>query len=194
MIGMTINGILNNNRLMYKIYISGNGFEITQGALPMETIEQIYSEIENELALAEYLIDAVQSDDKLNWFEVDDNFHELGADMNDSILYVEDSQGIVVFKKPCDEIKNHITITTELYPEDFELELIGVLTCIEKIKGTFFTGYIDTKDFNPNNIQIDVKSLGDTEVVYSIGYEGKELSNIESSEYSSIDFNVYLDK
>ena len=191
---MTINGILNNNSSMYKIYILGNGVEITQGALPMETVEQIYSEIESEADLVEYFIDAVQSDDKLNWFEVDDNFHEIGADMSDSILYVEDAQGVVVFKKPCDEVKNHITITEELYAENFELELIGVLTCIEKIKGTFFTGYIDTEDFNPNNIKIDVKVLGDTEVVYSIGYEGKELSNIEPSQFTSTDFIVYLDK
>ena len=191
---MTINGILNNNSSMYKIYILGNGVEITQGALPMETVEQIYSEIESEADLVEYFIDAVQSDDKLNWFDVDDNFHKIGADIDDSILYVEDDHGVVVFKKPCDEIKNHTTITEELYPEDFELEPIGVLTCIEKIKGTFFTGYIDTEDFNPNNIKIDVKVLGDTEVVYSIGYEGKELSNIEPSQFTSTDFIVYLDK
>jgi len=189
-----MNGILNNNRSMYKIYILGNGFEITQGALPMETVDVIYNEIESEADLVEYFIDAVQSDDKLNWFEVDDNFHELGADMSDSILYVEDAQGVVVFKKSCDEVKNHIAITEELYAENFELELIGVLTCIEKIKGTFFTGYVDTEDFNPNNIKIDVKVLGDTEVVYSIGYEGKELSNIEPSQFTSTDFIVYLDK
>ena len=70
---MTINGILNNNSSMYKIYILGNGFEITQGALPMETVDAIYSEIESEADLVEYFIDAVQSDDKLNWFEVDDD-------------------------------------------------------------------------------------------------------------------------
>ena len=191
---MTINGILNNNSSMYKIYILGNGFEITQGALPMETVEQIYNEIESELDLVEYFIDAVQSDDKLNWFEVDDNFHEIGADMNDSILYVEDAQGVVVFKKPCDEIKNHITITEELYPEDFELEPIGVLTCIEKIKGTFFTGYIDSETFDPNNIKLHAETLGDMSVVYSIGYEGKELLNKEMIDYISTDFIVYLDK
>ena len=191
---MTINGILNNNSSMYKIYILGNGFEITQGALPMETVEQIYNEIESELDLVEYFIDAVQSDDKLNWFEVDDNFHEIGADMNDSILYVEDAQGVVVFKKPCDEIKNHITITEELYPEDFELEPIGVLTCIEKIKGTFFTGYIDTEDFNPANIKLHVDTLGDMSVVHSIVYEGNELLYKEMIDYTSTDFIVYLDK
>lgn len=189
-----MNGILNNNRSMYKIYILGNGFEITQGALPMETVEQIYSEIESEADLVEYFIDAVQSDDKLNWFDVDDNFHKIGADIDDSILYVENDHGVVVFKKPCDEIKNHTTITKELYPEDFELEPIGVLTCIEKIKGTFFTGYIDTEDFNPDSIKLHAETLGDMSVVYSIGYEGKELLNKEMIDYISTDFIVYLDK
>ena len=54
---MTINGILNNNSSMYKIYILGNGFEITQGALPMETVDVIYSEIESEADLVEYFIE-----------------------------------------------------------------------------------------------------------------------------------------
>ena len=125
---------------MYKIYILGNGFEITQGALPMETVDAIYSEIESEADLVEYFIDAVQSDDKLNWFDVDDNFHKIGADIDDSILYVEDDHGVVVFKKPCDEIKNHTTITEELYPEDFELEPIGVgCVCIKLVYDLMFS-------------------------------------------------------
>ena len=120
--------------------------------------------------------------------------YKVGADIDDSILYVEDAYGVLVFKKPCDEIKNHTTITEELYPEDFKLELIGVLTCIEKIKGTFFTGYIDTEDFNPANIKLHVDTLGDMSVVHSIVYEGNELLYKEMIDYTSTDFIVYLDK
>lgn len=179
---------------MYKLYIVGNGFEITQGALPMETVEQIYSEIEREADLVEYLIDAVQSDDKLNWFDVDDNFHKIGADNDDSILYVEDENGNVVFKKPCDEIKNHTTITEELYPEDFELEPIGVLTCIEKFKGDFCIGYVNEDEFDPLNICLHINNLGDHSIIDSISYKGAELQDASHGNFISKDFIVYLER
>ena len=75
-----------------------------------------------------------------------------------------------------------------------QLLLSRTITCIEKIKGTFFTGYIDTEDFNPDSIKLHAETLGDMSVVYSIGYEGKELLNKEMIDYISTDFIVYLDK
>ena len=118
---------------MYKIYISGSGAEITQGSLPIDIVEQIKEEAA-EFSLASYFLDSLDSEDKLNWFDVDDNFHSYGAWLNDSELVVEDSEGNIIFKEACYKLKCTTSHTTELYPEDFKFEPIGVLTCIERLK------------------------------------------------------------
>lgn len=179
---------------MYKLYIVGNGAEITQGCLPIEIIEEIYSEIENISELPAYFIDAQISDDKLNWFEVDDNFHAYGAIPSESTLYVENANGEIVYESNCNALKCNISYTNELYPEDFKLEPIGVLTCIEKFKGDFFEGYIDTQEFNPLSICLNIKNLGDRSIIETVTYEGNTLDNVNNGDSISKDFIVYLEE
>lgn len=179
---------------MYKLYIEGTGAEITQGCLPIDIVDEIYSEIENDSELPAYFIDAQMSDDKLNWFDVDDNFHLYGAFVNDSILYVENDKGEVVYEKNCNILKCHTTYTKELYPEDFEFEPIAVLTCIEKFKGGFFEGYINTNEFNPASLCLNISNLGDRSLIESVTYEGNELQDVDNGDSISKDFIVYLEK
>lgn len=172
---------------MYTIYIKGYGAEITQGALPIDTVNQIRTEIESNAELAGYLIEAQSSDDKLNWFDVDDNFHNYGAFANDSTLYVEDFQGNVIFKAECFKLKCTTTHTKELYPEDFKLEPIGVLTCIEKFQGRFCSGTI-SEEFNVNKLCLHIETLGDRSLVTYITYDNKDLQDSDLGEAVSKDF------
>jgi hypothetical protein len=177
---------------MYKIYIEGYGAEITQGALPIDIVNQIRSEVEEDSDLAEYFIEAQMSDDKLNWFDVDDNFHSYGAFTNDSTLYVEDEQGNIIFKEACFKLKCTTEHTKELYPEDFELESIGVLTCIDKLKGCFYTGTISEK-FNSSKLCLHAEALGDHVLITSITYDNKELQDTDLGETISKNFFAYLE-
>ena len=177
---------------MYKIYIEGYGAEITQGALPIDIVNQIRSEVGEDLELPEYLIEAQMSDDKLNWFDVDDNFHSYGAFTTDSTLYVEDEQGNIIFKEACFKLKCTTEHTKELYPEDFELEPIGVLTCIDKLKGCFYTGTI-SEEFNSSKLCLRAEALGDHSLITSITYDSKELQDTDLGETISKDFFAYLE-
>ena len=179
---------------MYKLYITGDGSEITQGCLPIEIIDEIYSEIEKDSELPAYFIDAAMSDDKLNWFDVDDNFHAFGATPSSSTLLVENDKGEIVYEKRCNTLKCHVTYTTELYPEDFEFEPIGVLTCIEKFKGDFCIGYVNEDEFDLSNICLHINNLGDHSIIDSISYKGVELQDASHGDSISKDFIVYLEK
>ena len=177
---------------MYKIYIEGYGAEITQGALPIDIVTQIRSEIESNSELAAYLIEAQSSDDKLNWFDVDDNFHNYGALANDSTLYVEDEQGNVIYKEACFKLKCNTHYNKELYPEDFDLEPIGVLTCIEKFKGRFCSGTI-SEEFDVSKLCLHIETLGDRALVTYITYNNSDLQDLDQGEAVSKDFFAYLE-
>lgn len=179
---------------MYKLYITGAGAEVTQGCLPIDLVNQIYEEVDNESNLPTYFFNAQWEPDKVSWTDIDDNFHAYGALTDNSILRVENVLGDLIYEKTCDTLDNHIDYTTELYPEDFELEPIGVLTCIEKFKGDFFQGYINTDEFNPLKLRLHIKKLGEISIIDSVSYEGVELQDVDNGDSISKDFIVYLEE
>lgn len=176
---------------MYNIYINGKGAELTQGALPIDIVEHIKAETEGS-SLSSYFFDTLDADDRINWFDVDDNFHSYGAWLYDSELCVEDSKGNIIFKELCYKLKFILSHTKELYPEDFKFEPIGVLTCTEQLEGKFCITELDTNSFDANKICIHVDTLGDIAIVSHISYDDSEFKFPES-EVVSKDFIVNLE-
>lgn len=178
---------------MFKIHISGFGAEVTQGALPIETVQQIYDEL-GEGDLSNYISDCQFEDDKLDWYEIDSNFHAFGAYVEDSTIYVEDEQGNRIYQEECCNLKvADNDYTEELYPEDSKVGPIGILTCYEVQKGWFHTGDLNTEEFNPDLLSIEVKSLGDLDMVQTILYNGVELENADFGDTTTKDFIAHLE-
>ena len=178
---------------MFKIHISGYGAEVTQGALPIEAVEQIYDEL-GEGNLSNYISDCQFEDDKLDWYEIDSNFHSFGAYVTDSTIYVKDEADNVIYQEECCNLKvSDNDYTEDIYPEDSKVGPIGVLTCYEIQKGWFHTGDLNTEEFNPELLSIKVKSLGDLDMVSTILYNGIELDNADFSDTITKDFIADLE-
>jgi hypothetical protein len=88
--------------MKYTVYINGYGAEVTQGELPAETVETINAGIiDSESDLETYLVQGQFSEDVLDWYEVDSNFHSTGAYLDESTIYVEDESGNIVWSEEC---------------------------------------------------------------------------------------------
>lgn len=179
---------------MYKIFIKGFGSEITQGYLPIDVVNQIKSEINSQSELTSYFLDTLDSDDKLNWFDIDDNFHFYGANINESILTIESDQTGIVYQEPCYKIKCKINYTSEIFPENFKLEPVAVLTCIERFEGYFCQGILSEKTFDPLNLCIHVESLGDYSLISHITYNDHVIAESSYGLATSKDFSVFLEE
>jgi hypothetical protein len=178
---------------MFKIHISGYGAEVTQGALPIETVEQIYDEL-GDGDLSRYISDCQFEDDKLDWFEVDSNFHTTGAYVTESTIYVTDEADNLIYQEECCNLTVFANDYTEdIYPEDSKVGPIGVLTCYEIQKGWFHTGDLNTEEFNPELLSIEVKSLGDLDIVSTILYDGMELDAADFGDTTTKDFIAELE-
>lgn len=179
---------------MYKVFIKGTGSEITQGCLPIDVVKNIKSGLNSNSELASYFLDTLDSDDKLNWFDINDNFHFYGANVNDSILIVETEQNEIVYQEPCGKLKCKINYTSEIYPEDFKLEPIAVLTCIEQFDGYFLQGLLNEDILNPLNFCIHIESLGDHSLVSHITYNDTVIAESLYGLARSKDFLVFLEE
>ena len=178
---------------MFKVYISGLGAEVTQGILPIETAIQIREEV-GDGDLATYFMEGSYEDDKIDWYEVDSNFHAFGAYVEDTTIYVEDVAGNIIYQEECCNLTVFANDYTEdIYPEDSKVGPIGVLSCYEIQKGCFHTGDLNTEEFNPELLSIKVKSLGDLDIVSTILYDGIELDNADFSDTNTKDFITDLE-
>lgn len=165
---------------MYKISLIGTGAEITQGFLPIDTIESIYEDMDiDDISLEDYLLESLSDPNKLDWYEVDDNFHETGPYLEKTLIQIEQENcdAIIIDTKECDielEVIEELTPTTSLTSD------LAVLTCIDESYGVFFTSTIK-ETFNPSLLKLKVKSLNTHSIIYNIEYNSQALIN-ESSE------------
>jgi hypothetical protein len=160
---------------MYTIYIKGFGAEITQGTLPIDTVSEIYSAIDSSnISLEEYLLEAIYDSDQIDWFEIDSNFHSFGAIKQKSELIVENSNTKeIVFQDACVNLTSVDTVIDEIYPENVNTSLIGlvgVLTCVESSKGTL-TYHLNVPEFDPSLLEIHCDVLGTHEIIQTVRYQ-----------------------
>lgn len=180
--------------MKYSIYIKGYGAEVTQGILPEETVAEIYNSLkETDQELSNYLMDAQFSDDQLDWYEVDSNFHVTGAYLEDSTIYVEDESGNVIWQEECCNLKTNLNYTQEIEPMDTVSGWVGVLTCLDIQKGTFVQGTLEVDEFNSELITIGVESLMDIDLINSIQYNEKDIDDLDFGDTMSKDFKAYLE-
>lgn len=180
--------------MKYTIYIKGYGAEVTQGILPEETVAEIYNTLkETDQELPDYLVESQFSDDRLDWYEVDSNFHTTGAYLDDSTIYVEDESGNVVWQEECCNLECEYNHTDEIEPMDTVSGWVGVLTCLDIQKGTFTQGTLDVEEFNSELISIKVNSLMDIDLITSIQYNEEDIADLDFGDTISKDFKAYLE-
>ena len=180
--------------MKYTVYINGYGAEVTQGELPTSTVETIYAHLnESDVDLETYLIQGQFSDEVLDWYEIDSNFHSTGAYLDESTIFVEDENSNVVWSEECCNLESDLTYTTEIYPGETIADNVSVLTCLDIQKGTFTTGTLNTEVFDPSLISLKVNSLGDIDLISSIEYNGAEIDDLDFGDTSSKNFKAFLE-
>ena len=181
--------------MKYTIYINGYGAEVTQGELPAETVESIKNGMaDTDSDLESYLVHGQFSEDVLDWYEVDSNFHSTGAYLDESTIYVEDESGTVVWSEECCNLETNFNYTQEIYPGENISDEVSVLTCLDIQKGTFTTGTISTESFNSDLIKLEVNSLGDIDIISSIKYNDIEIDDLDFGDTSSKNFKAFLEE
>ena len=191
-------GLLESRPLiMLHISISGIGAEVTQGALPAQVMESIYEEIGDLTigSLEEYFSDAIEDENKLNWFEIDDNFHAFGPFLDTSTLTITDNNGKIIYQSGCSDLNQEHSETEELdVHASIATYMIGEvvgLTCTEIHKGEYAEGTINTDVFDPEKLKVHVAVLGSMyHIIESISYDDVEISNTSSSNSYPKDFIV----
>jgi hypothetical protein len=181
--------------MKYTVYINGYGAEVTQGELPAETVETINAGIiDSESDLETYLVQGQFSEDVLDWYEVDSNFHSTGAYLDESTIYVEDESGNIVWSEECCNLETNFNYTQEIYPGENISDEVSVLTCLDIQKGTFTTGTISTESFNSDLIKLEVNSLGDIDIISSIKYNDVEIDDLDFGDTTSKNFKAFLEE
>jgi hypothetical protein len=181
--------------MKYTVYINGYGAEVTQGELPAETVETINAGIiDSESDLETYLVQGQFSEDVLDWYEVDSNFHSTGAYLDESTIYVEDESGNIVWSEECCNLETNFNYTQEIYPGENISDEVSVLTCLDIQKGTFTTGTISTESFNSDLIKLEVNSLGDIDIISSIKYNDVEIDDLDFGDTTSKNFKAILEE
>jgi hypothetical protein len=180
--------------MKYTVYINGYGAEVTQGELPAETVETINAGIiDSESDLETYLVQGQFSEDVLDWYEVDSNFHSTGAYLDESTIYVEDESGNIVWSEECCNLETNFNYTQEIYPGENISDEVSVLTCLDIQKGTFTTGTISTDSFDSSLLKLEINSLGDIDIITSIKYNDVEVDDLDFGDTSSKNFKAFLE-
>lgn len=180
--------------MKYTVYINGYGAEVTQGELPASTVEAIYKQLsESDIDLETYLVQGQFSDEVLDWYEIDSNFHSTGAYLDESTIFVEDESGTVVWSEECCNLESDFIYTNEIYPGEGISDDVSVLTCLDIQKGTFTTGTISAESFDSSLIKLKINSLGDIDLVSSIEYNGTEIDDLDFGDTSSKNFKAFLE-
>ena len=181
--------------MKYTVYINGYGAEVTQGELPAETVETINAGIiDSESDLETYLVQGQFSEDVLDWYEVDSNFHSTGAYLDESTIYVEDESGNIVWSEECCNLETNFNYTQEIYPGENISDEVSVLTCLDIQKGTFTTGTISTDSFDSSLLKLEINSLGDIDIITSIKYNDVEVDDLDFGDTSSKNFKAFLEE
>lgn len=181
--------------MKYTIYIKGYGAEVTQGELPAETVETIKRGLaETDSDLETYLVHGQFSDDVLDWYEIDSNFHSTGAYLDESTIEVEDETGTVIWKEECCNLETDFNYTQEIYPGENIADEVSVLTCLDIQKGTFMTGTITAESFNSELLKLEAKSLGDIDIISSIKYNDVEIDDLDFGDTASKNFKAFLEE
>jgi hypothetical protein len=170
---------------MYTIYITGYGAEVTQGIIPLDTVDQIYRELTEDQDFESYIAET-------DWFEIDDNFHGFGAFLDASSIEVTDATGSVIYRNECTAVQKSTKRIDDMYPEDIEVPG-GILTCIDKQKGSFLESTLGTEYFNPDLLKIHVHSLGDVDLIVDISYDNQPLTILNYGDTISKDFVANLE-
>ena len=160
---------------MYKILLIGTGAEVTQGFLPIDVVESIFQDMEDSVSLNDYLLEALEDANKLDWYEIDDNFHYTGAFLSKSKIVILDKQNRIIKEIASDKISFEEDITDEIYPNSSFSSDLAVLTCADSSYGTFFTATINEK-INTSLLKLKVKTLSDSySIIHEVEYNGSTL-------------------
>lgn len=179
---------------MYNIYIEGIGHEVTQGSLPKELANEIELAAGEDFTLEDYLKESVAYDDRINWYEIDDNFHGFGPGLDSSEIVIE-LDNAEVLRIPAVDIKQKRFIyTAEVYPiEDMHHEA-ATLTCIQDLEGKFLQDEFEASDFDANKLELEIVELGDTvKLINNVYYDGKKITVSDIHSALVQDFFVDLD-
>jgi len=169
---------------MFKITVTGLGAEITQGFLPIETVESIYEDMDNNLSLEDYLLESLSDPNKLDWTDIDDVFHDTGAYTSTAVITVNGM--------PYD--LHEFTVEEEILAEDFEIaDDIRILTCIDESKGNFFSSEIEDM-FDSSLLKIKTKSIKSYSIITDLEYDGRRLINQSNEPTLSKNFIAILEE
>ena len=180
---------------MYKIYIDGIGHEVTQGSLPKETATEIELAAGEDFTLEEYLIESIAYDDRINWYEIDDNFHGFGPGLDSSEIVIKQDD-VEILRIPSMDIKQQRYIyTAEVYPIDDMYKDSATLTCIQDLEGEFLQEEFELdSDFDANHLELEIVELGDTiKLINNVYYNGKKITVSDIHSANTADFFVDLD-
>jgi hypothetical protein len=137
-----------------EIYLSGYGYEITQGEFSDEELTKLYQHCEdNNKELDDILFDDLSEilEDRYEWYECDDIIHSYGLDDSNYTIYLN-GEGHDHEEVDSDEVK-------------FENEEAGVInptkkpviTFVSIEKGTMKQGFItleDDEEFDPTQLTL----------------------------------------
>ncbi len=171
---------------MFKIIVAGLGAEITQGFLPIDVVESIYEDMDNNLSLEDYLLESLSDPDKLDWTNIDDSFHELGPYINYSSIVIEQLNQNAILNL------NEYTVEDELH-EDGQNDDLCLLTCIDESKGTFFESTVN-EPFNLSLLKIKTKTIKSYSIITDIEYNNQLLVNQTTQSTLSKNFIAILEK
>ena len=178
---------------MFKIIVTGIGAEITQGFLPSDVVEDIYQDMEDTISLNDYLLESLSDPNKLDWYEIDDNFHYTGAYLLKSKVVILDKHNHILRELNSDSIQIEEDVIDEIYPNTTLSSDLAVLTCADESSGTFFTSIVNEK-FNLSLLKFKVKTLKDTySIIHEVEYNGSTLVDETTEPTLSKDFIVSLE-
>lgn len=176
----------------YKISIHGYGEEIVFGRVDNDIYEYF---VKNKIGLDEFIADGEYTKipkkfwpfRPTSWHDCDDLAHGSGAYMSTgTYIKIEDSSGNTLLKSELDLNKlrkNGFSIEQE-YKWDNTAEFTGtIIYCgIATEKGCFFESTISIKNLDYKKFTIKYQSIGATNLLSGIEYDGEEL---DSDEYST---------
>lgn len=171
---------------MFKIIVAGLGAEITQGFLPIDVVESIYEDMDNNLSLEDYLLESLSDPDKLDWTDIDDIFHESGPYINHSSIVIEQLNQNAILNL------NDYVIENELHEVELNDDLC-LLTCIDESKGTFFESVVN-EPFNLSLLKIKTKTIKSYSIITDIEYNNRLLVNQTTQSTLSKNFIAILEK
>jgi len=168
---------------MFKIIVAGLGAEITQGFLPIDVVESIYEDMDEYTTLEDYLLESMSDPNKLDWYDIDDNFHDTGAYFLKSKVIIQDENGQTI-----QEINSNRCIKDEEVIDDLYADIeLAVLTCIDESYGTFFESTVN-KPFDLSQLKLKIKSLNTHSIIYDVEYDNQILTNEYSGSTLSKNF------